>query len=178
MTLYLHPKRGAARPHALAATSVCWVLIATLAPAVASATLGQNSSTIQSDAVRLRAQVGAARPVAAKSAASASAAAAPAYTVHELQLPGGGQVREYVTSSNVVFAVGWNGPSIPELQQLLGAYFPRVHAAAKAIGRLRRGVDIEDQDLVVRTGGHMRAFFGIAYLPAMLPPGVTAKEIQ
>ena len=168
-------QRGAALARSLAAA--CW-MAAAFAPVVASATLGESTSTIQNDAARLHAQAGAVRPVAARSAASAAGAAAAAYTVHELQLPGGAQVREYVTSANNVFAVAWDGPSVPELQQLLGAYFPRYSAAAKAIGRLRRGVDLEQQDLVIRTGGHMRAFFGMAYLPAMLPPGVTPEEIR
>jgi len=32
--------------------------------------------------------------------------------------------------------------------------------------------------LVVQSGGHMRAFFGRAYIPQMLPRGISAAEIQ
>ena len=134
------------------------------APGVALAALGENASTVERDVMQLRAQ----RSVTPSSA----------YSVHELQLPGGTQVREYLTSANQVFAITWHGPSIPDLQQLLGAYFPRLSAAARASGRPRRPVTLEESDLVIHTGGHPRAFFGSAYLPQRMPAGVTAEQIR
>jgi hypothetical protein len=98
--------------------------------------------------------------------------------VHELQLPGGTQVREYLTAANQVFAIAWRGPSGPDLQQLLGTYFPRYSTAARALGRVRRPVIVEESDLVIRTGGHARAFFGVAYLPRQMPAGITAEQIR
>jgi Protein of unknown function (DUF2844) len=159
-------ERGAVRPLARAA-ALC-LLAATLAPDIASATLGEDSSTVEQDTTHLRAQ----RSVAAPTAAST------AYSVHELQLPGGTQVHEYLTSANRVFAVTWKGPSVPDLQQLLGSFFPRYTAAAHAVGRSRRGVGIEESDLVIRTGGHPRAFFGIAYLPTQMPAGMRAEQLR
>jgi hypothetical protein len=156
-------ERGAIRSLARAA-ALC-LLATTLAPGIASATLGEDASTVEKDVARMHAQ--------------RSVTAAAAYSLHELQLPGGTRVREYMTSANRVFAVSWSGPSIPELQQLLGtAYFPRYSAAAQAIGRARRGVAIEESDLVIHTGGHPRAFFGIAYLPTQMPSGVRAEQIR
>jgi hypothetical protein len=141
-----------------------WLLAAFLAPGIALAALGESATTIEHDISKLRAQ--------------RSVTASAAFSVHELQLPGGTNVREYVTSANQVFAVVWNGPSIPDLQQLLGTYFPRYSKAAQALGRTRRPVAVEESDLVIRTGGHPRAFFGIAYLPGMLPQGVSLDQIK
>jgi hypothetical protein len=156
------------RGHVHARAAALWLalsmLTAVLAPGIARAALGQDSTTVERDVAQLRAQ--------------RSIRTAGAYSVHQLQTPGGTQVREYLNASNQVFAVAWNGPSIPDLQQLLGGYFPRYRAAAQAIGRARRGVAVQDSDLVIRTGGHTRAFFGVAYLPAKMPAGVTEGDIR
>lgn len=148
----------------LAGLAARCLLAASLAPGLAFATLGEDGSTVEHDRAQLRAQ---------RSVSQASA-----YSVHELQLPGGTQVREYLTAANQVFAVAWNGPSIPDLQQLLGTYFPRYQAAAQANQGARRPVVVQASDLVVRTGGHPRAFFGMVYLPAQMPSGVSAEQIR
>ena len=100
-----------------------------------------------------------------------------AYTVHELQAPSGTVVREYVSPAGIVFGVAWQGPSMPDLRQVLGTYFDRyVQAASK---RNRRGpVAIEQPGLVVQSGGHMRAFVGRAYIPEALPAGVAVDTIR
>ena len=153
------PKR--ARGHVLTAA---WLLAAVAAPGIAFATLGQDGSTVDRDRVQLRAQ--------------RSVTQSAGYSVHELTLPGGTQVREYLTSTQQVFAVAWRGPSIPDLQQLLGDYFPRYSTAAKALGRARRPIAVEESDLVIHTGGHPRAFFGVAYLPQRMPAGMRAEDIR
>lgn len=141
-----------------------WLLASVLAPGMALAALGEDASTVERDVTQLKAQ--------------RSVNATAAFSVHELQLSGGTHVREYVTTANQVFAVAWQGPSIPDLQQLLGNYFPRYSKAAQALGRVRRGVAIEESDLVIHTGGHQRAFFGMAYLPKQMPQGVTLDQIR
>jgi hypothetical protein len=155
-------KRGAIR--SLARAAAFCLLATTLAPGIASATLGEDSSTVEKDVTRMRAQ--------------RSVTAAAAYSVHELQLPGGTRVREY-SSANRVFAVTWSGPSIPDLQQLLGTtYFPRYSAAVQALRGARRPLAMDETDLVIHTGGHARAFFGFAYLPTQMPSGVRAEQIR
>ena len=148
----------------LAGLAARCLLAASLAPGLAFATLGEDGSTVDHDRAQMRAQ---------RSVSQAST-----YSVHELQLPGGTQVREYMTAANQVFAVAWSGPSIPDLQQLLGTYFPRYQAAARALGRVRRPLAVEASDLVIRTGGHQRAFFGVAYLPTQMPAGVKEEQIR
>jgi len=90
-------------------------------------------------------------------------------------------VREYVTSTGTVFGIAWQGPQMPDLSALLGGYFQQyvdgVKAARAAYGR--RGAVAVDQDtLVVRSGGHMGAFAGQAWLPRALPAGVSGQDIQ
>jgi hypothetical protein len=156
-------ERGAIR--SLARAAAFCLLATTLAPGIASATLGEDTSTVDKDVTHMRAQ--------------RSVTAAAAYSVHELQLPGGTRVREYSTPSNRVFAVSWSGPSIPDLQQLLGStYFPRYSAVTETMRGARRPVIVEASDLVIRTGGHPRAFFGVAYLPTQMPAAVHAEQIR
>ena len=135
-----------------------------LAPGIALATLGQDASTVEKDRAQLRAE----RTVTASTG----------YSVHELAMPTGTHVREYLDAKQQVFAVTWSGPFIPNLQQLLGGYFLRYQAATHAVGRSRRGVAVAESDLVIHTGGHARAFFGVAYLPGRLPSGVTAEQLR
>ena len=100
-----------------------------------------------------------------------------AYTVHELQVPYGTRVREYVSpSSGKVFAITWQGPRIPDLRQLLGSYFDEYARAVQS----RRGhgpLLIEVPGLVVQSAGHQRSFAGRAYLPQEVPSGVRAHNL-
>ncbi|MFT3929105.1 MAG: DUF2844 domain-containing protein [Spongiibacteraceae bacterium] len=102
------------------------------------------------------------------------------YTVHESVTEAGVTVREYASQQGVVFAVTWSGPSMPDLQQFLGGYFPQFHAAMAE--RRQRGVRgpvmLQQNDLVVESRGHMREFSGRAYAPNLLPPQVSIEEIQ
>ena len=90
-------------------------------------------------------------------------------------------VKEYV-SGNTVFAVTWRGSRPPDLTSLLGAYFQEYQeasAAAKSTGPRRRGgTRIQAPHVVVETGGHVGDVRGRAYLPSLLPPGVTTELIQ
>jgi hypothetical protein len=100
------------------------------------------------------------------------------YEVHALTLPSGTIVREYVSTSGVVFAVAWNGPSQPNLSAILGTYFTDFQSAAKASRGGRNRLDLERPDLVMQSGGHMRAFFGRAYLVAAVPSGLSTDELR
>jgi hypothetical protein len=132
--------------------------------AAAHAALGGIEATVETD----------------RAAANATMRTQPGarFTVHELQAPSGTTVREYVSPAGVVFGVAWQGPSMPDLRQLLGPYFDR-YVAAMAARRTRRSpVYVQLPDLVVQSSGHMRAFAGKAYLANGLPQGVAAQEIR
>ena len=92
------------------------------------------------------------------------------------------QVKEYISPAGVVFAVVWTGTGVPDLQLLLGEYFEEyrngVNAARKHRPKIRKPFQLKSERLVVERGGHSRSLWGRAFLPAALPPGVTAEEIR
>ena len=103
--------------------------------------------------------------------------------MQEIQAPTGIIVREYVSpASGKVFAVAWQGPWPPNMQQILASYFDQFQQAAQAQAgtarAVRRPLMVNLPGLVVQSSGHMRSFAGRAYIPAMLPQGVTAEAIR
>jgi Protein of unknown function (DUF2844) len=101
-----------------------------------------------------------------------------AYSVHEIQAATGTMVREFVSPSGTVFGVAWNGPSTPDLQQLLGTYFGQYAQAIQSKRAARGRLSIRQEGLVVEAGGHMRSFSGRAYLPQMMPQGVASGTVK
>ncbi|MBV8468630.1 MAG: DUF2844 domain-containing protein [Burkholderiaceae bacterium] len=142
------------------------ILCSTLAlfTAPAHAVLGGSADTVQSDA----AQLGAKRQIAARSD----------YQVHELSLASGTVVREYLTPAGQVFGLSWQGPAMPNLQQLLGDSFKRFKAAAQQPHGGHRQLQVRDDDLVIESRGRPRNFSGKAYLPQLMPANVSADQIQ
>ena len=93
--------------------------------------------------------------------------------------PSGVTVHEYSGTAGVVFAIAWSGPTMPDLQQLLGSYFPAYAAWLKANPpqSYRAPVEVRDARIVAHAWGHMRAYEGSAYAPALLPPGVDLRSL-
>jgi hypothetical protein len=87
-------------------------------------------------------------------------------------------VREFVNGTGTVFAVSWRGPFKPDLQALLGRYFATYTDAPRSAGSNRSRLAIDQSNLVVRAGGHQRAFAGLAYVPQLMPVGVRAADLQ
>ncbi len=101
------------------------------------------------------------------------------YTVQEITLPSGTVVKEFVSPSGIVFAVSWHGPTMPNLAQTLGSqYFSRLKAAEKTQRFGRNHVEVTGSKLVVHAGGHMRSFYGLAYVPSLLPANVTLSDLH
>jgi Protein of unknown function (DUF2844) len=99
------------------------------------------------------------------------------YTVHEIQGAAATAVREFVSPAGQVFGVAWRGPFMPDLRQLLGSNFD-TYIAAMGRRHVKGPVSIELPGLVVHSSGRMRNFFGQAYVPALVPQGVTVEEIR
>ena len=137
-------------------------------PIRASASLGDDVGSVQADQARMR---GVQRTTRTE-----------LYTVHEIKASEGTVVREYVSSAGKIFAVVWQGPFLPDLRQLLGGYFERFSQGSQARNnnrpRIRGPILIQEPGLVVQSGGHMRAYFGRAYLPDQVPKGVNIEEIR
>jgi hypothetical protein len=146
----------------------CWSLkaiaLALLAyPFLASASLGEDAASVQTDRVQM--------------SATMQTAEAAHYTLFEIQTPSGIKVREYVSSTGRVFAVAWEGPTLPDLRQLLGSYFSKYVEGATAQGPRARPLVIEQPGLVVYAGGRMRSFRGRAVVPGLIPDGLGPEQI-
>ncbi len=111
-------------------------------------------------------------------AGSLASSTHPNYTVEQISTPSGTVVNEYVSSGGTVFAVSWRGPRPPDLSNLLGPYFTEFQAAASQGHQQRGQLRVETGTVVVETGGHMRDLRGRAYVPSLIPAGVTTDEIQ
>jgi hypothetical protein len=141
-------------------------LAALIAPLSANAELGGDVASVQADQAHMKSAL--------------RIQTAQAYTVHELHETTGTVVKEFISPTGKVFAVTWSGPFIPDLRQLLGPYFDQYSQAAQTRVRhsRRSPLLIEEPGLVVQSGGHMRAFFGRAYLTSELPQTVRAEMIR
>ena len=141
------------------------VVAAAFSPRMALATLGEPESTVQSDVSSARASI--------KSLQDRSV-----YRVHEIALPSGTVMREFVAPGGVVFAVTWQGPIRPDLRQALGQYFESYASAPRAKFADRRHLQLQQGDLVIEAGGHMRALYGRAYLSSAIPSGVNVGDLH
>lgn len=143
-------------------------------PSTARATLGGDAATVTADQTGMQAT----QHVANTQLGTGTGL----YTVQASTLPGGTTVREYVGPDGVVFGVAWEGPFMPNLGQLFGTYFNEFVAGAQAAhalhGAHRGPLSINQGDLVVQSGGRMRAYIGRAYLPQEVPQGVTVDQIK
>jgi hypothetical protein len=130
----------------------------------ASAELGGDAGSVEADRAHMNAEARVER--------------GQKYAVHELTVPGGTTVRQYVSPSGRVFAVTWSGPQMPDLKQLLGSYFETFRKAPAVKSGERGPLRVEDPALVVYSGGHMRAYQGRAYDPRLVPVDVPADELK
>lgn len=129
----------------------------------ATASLGGDATSVQTDASNMKAQL----RITQKQS----------YAVHELQTASGVLVREYVSPAGKVFGVSWQGSALPDMHQVLGTYYQRL-ATASPSRRPQGPITINEPGLVLQSSGHMRAYTGKAYIPQMLPEGVRPDAIQ
>ena len=131
----------------------------------AFAALGGDATSVDTDVAKMKGQARA-TPVAG-------------YTVSQITLPTGTVINESVSSEAKVFAVTWKGPSVPDLQQTLGSYFSAFQAAGSVPhGGNHHQLRLQQSDFVLQTGGHMRAWRGVAYVPSLLPPNFSLDDIK
>jgi Protein of unknown function (DUF2844) len=104
----------------------------------------------------------------------------PQYDMEEITSDSGIRVREFLNRDGIVFAVTWNGPVVPNLRTLLGSSFD---SYIKGLGALKhpgtqRSLRLASGELVVESGGHMRAYGGRAYLPPLFPAGASPADLR
>ena len=79
------------------------------------------------------------------------------YDLHAITTSGGTLVHEYMTPQGQVFAVTWRGPFPPNLQH--------------------RMFSVTQPDFVMQALGRMRAYHGKAYIPSLVPSGVSVAAL-
>jgi hypothetical protein len=141
------------------------LLLLLVIPALpAWAVLGEYEGSVSLDQQVLRAEI---REVARTG-----------YKVHQMITPEGAVIREFVSPEGKVFGIAWQSRTLPNLQQLLGSYFPRIEQAAQAHVQHRAPLLINTPDLVYFSGGRMMNFYGSAYVPGLLPKNVSAGVVR
>jgi hypothetical protein len=101
------------------------------------------------------------------------------YTVQEVRSDAV-VVREYISPAGIVFAVAWNGLIHPDLTPLLGSHAGAYEEALRQTPSKpgSRHLQVKADQIIVEKWGQMRNLQGRAYIPALLPPGVSADEIE
>ncbi len=131
----------------------------------AGASLGADLRSVEADRAALNGQL--------------AVSSAGGYEVREITTPAGVHIREYLTAGGTVFALSWPGPVRPDLRQVLGSYYARYAQAAAAphVGG-HRHLTVEQPGLVVESNGRMRAFYGRAWDPALLPAHFPVADLR
>lgn len=156
-----------------------FALLATAYAGTALAALGDDTTSLATSPATPASTAQATGQVNAQ--ASVKVVAAEGYEVHESRTPHGTVVRQYAATGGKVFGVAWSGPVKPDLQAVLGSYFPKyvaMHEDAARTGVARNIRSLQSGDLIVEFGGHMRAYSGRAYVPTLMPASVDAAKIQ
>jgi len=130
----------------------------------ASAALGETLASIPVDQQRLQGTL--------------RTTAMPGYLLHEIATPTGTVVRQFTSPGGMVFGVSWEGPFLPDFHVVLGASYSSYVEAARVKRHGRGPLLIQLPDLVFESAGHQRGFRGRAYLPELLPDGVTAEAVR
>ncbi|MGH9359177.1 MAG: DUF2844 domain-containing protein [Terriglobia bacterium] len=142
--------------------AVLVVLFVTAAPSWA--VLGESVRSVSSDQQRVRGQL---RSVSRQG-----------YSIEQITAADGAVIKEYVSPAGVIFGVSWQSPAMPDLSQLLGSYFSPFQQASRSAKRRRRALVVRSNQLVVESGGHPRAFHGIAYVTNLLPANLSPEVVK
>lgn len=132
-----------------------------LLPSTSQAELGGNLASIHSEQKEFNSQL--------------SSSQQGGFSIYTQTLPSGIVLQEYLAGNGAVFAVTWSGPSLPNLQVLLGGYFKDYLAAIK---ESRRSIYLNTENVVIQSSGMMGAFQGFAFLPKQAPAGFSPSQLS
>ncbi len=134
----------------------------------AGATLGESADSVSTDRKAL-------------SAVRRATTVQQGYTVQEITSDAT-KVREYVwPPGGVVFAIAWNGLMHPDLTTLLGSYAGEYQQALQNTPRqmgVRHQTGTGKRVVVEKWGLYRETCRARAYVPALVPPGVSLDEIK
>jgi hypothetical protein len=89
-------------------------------------------------------------------------------------------IKEFVDSTGLVYAVRWDGPRPPDLNALLGKYFPEYSLAVVATPfRVpHRRLMADSNNLHISQFGRPGNLSGIIYLKNQLPPDIHPEDLK
>ena len=147
------------------------LLIGSIIPLSAWATLGENSASIMSDQIALKAT-----PTQDLQSSDLEKASVNDYQIQSLTTATGIVVKQY-TYNDKVFAIIWNGKKVPDQNQLLGKYFPAFQTSSPSYKSLTVR-KVQNSDFISSTGGWMGHYAGEAFIPSLAPAGVTLDSLK
>ena len=147
------------------------LLIGSMIPLSAWATLGENSASIMSDQIALKAT-----PTQDLQSSDLEKARLNAYQIQSLTTATGIVVKQY-TYNGKVFAIIWYGKKVPDQNQLLGKYFPAFQTSSPSYKSLTVR-KVQNSDFISSTGGWMGHYAGEAFIPSLAPAGVTLDSLK
>ncbi|CAJ6764779.1 Protein of uncharacterised function (DUF2844) [Burkholderia pseudomallei] len=102
------------------------------------------------------------------------------YTVQRDLIQNRTEVHQYIDGNGKVFAVAWSGSAKPNLQTLLGGklFSTMIRSQSASHHGSRHSLNQWNDDLVVQSQSHGHLFRGRAWIPSMLPQGVSPEVIQ
>ena len=140
------------------------VLMLMMGSLPAWAALGDNVTSVESDAQAIRGQhVMVARV---------------GYNLHQITTADGSVVNEFVSPAGTVFGISWQGHAMPNLPQLLGTYMTNLQQGQRTQYVQRRSVTIQGDNFVFSSFGRLREFRGRAYVPGLVPANLTAEVVR
>ena len=147
-------------------TALSILLVLTLGIAPAWAGLGQSEASVTADQLHMKSED--------------RVQTFQAYKVHELTNPDGTVVREYLAPQGSVFGVTWQGRSTPDMNQLLGTYVSNFQTATpdQIQVRRQRGITIKTSDFVYSNFCRLRVCKGSAFVPSLVPAGVSTEVLR
>ncbi len=146
-------------------TALLFAALALGIPLRAAAALGGDLNSIQADQAQFHGTARITKMIT--------------YSVHEIHAANGVILKEYVSPAGQVFGVSWRGPVNPDMRQILGSFYEQYLQASHAQTVVRgRPFVISQPGLVVHMSGTMRAHFGRAYVPGLVPSLVQPESIR
>lgn len=97
------------------------------------------------------------------------------YTIYSQTINPGLVLKEYLATNGNVFAITWKGPNLPNFQVVLGAYYSNY---LTALQNNPRAIFVQNDNIVIESGGVMGGYLGRAYLPKQFPVGMTPANLQ